>query len=1354
MGKTFIAAVIIYNFHLWFNGKIFFFAPTKPLVNQQKTSFIRMFENLEELVCEINGTISLKKKIDSYREKRIFFMTPQTFENDLNKNYVNTEEISLIIFDEAHKAQKKYSYSNIINFLNKSQIKNSYRVIALSASPGSNSENIQNILENLKIKKIEIRTENDADLKDYLFHKHIELVEVDNTEEINKYLEILISLIKNRLDVLKRFKIIASYESAKSLGTSHLLKYHNEFKNKKEEFINEIGPHMIKESHYIFSVIFKLLNCKKLLLTQGLESFKESIKKFENVEFEEKRNSYLEDNSQKNLIKQRNLFSFKFLNKGNFTKDKSLYRNSISSHIRNSNYISPLAIAKKRVIDLEDFKKLKKELFSEENFDDEKNKISNTIDRCFYNSASIKSKNYKKFSQKECLTDTNNNIKRQISIEIEVEKKDYFKNPYYNLFNNYKNHFDRIVALNKTKLKENELTAQEEFEYINSITNNLNKRFYLGHEIHPKLKKLESILLENTLAFNNGSKAIIFTQYIDSADEIKCYLEKNGNFSKNEITFEILKGQKKGFNQKTQAEVIRNFKDGITNILIATCVAEEGIDIEDVDLIVCYDIISTSPIKIIQRFGRTGRKRDGKVFVLCTKGEEKYKFFRAMKRLKLIQKDIKSLKFEFEAIRIKDYENYNNILYVDKNIIEKCEYFRVEKEIGEKTEEDLFSEYSEQIEDKKFIENDLENLNEFYFNDEEMNVSLERINLTRDNKDTFGIKTNEVKEMEECIIINSDDEFEYNNKGFYYDKMADLIFDKQKNNADLYLIENSMKKLKENFIKKESNTELPKLMNTFNAESNLFNYKDEIYFSDDQIINLLNKNDKENYFSNQNQNHNTIKDKDILNEEIQNKNLLDYKDKDKDKDKDMENNSIIKFKIFKRKSADGRKFLTSKDLEMELNSDLKEIKTFEDSKNNLYTLDGFKEPFPLKNMKESNNISNKSIKNNLISLKDKKDNSIKNKVKLIHEKINKENIKVNNESLLHLQNKNLSVNNEPEIDNNNNKGNGSLHMNNKLNNSLDFTEEDISKIEKYIIKEEVTDSIIQSIKDEKKLYKNVINKNFDYKKNDFSDSYRDDLIIDIRNIGKKAEGDDEHMENFPKENFEEINKKIKLEEQIEDYSIICTPLEDKGILDNKIIIDENTQKKEFNSLLFSKDKTLKDNKNKLSNTFFLRNENKKINTINNTSLHCKKNDSSMFLKTKALNDISNSITNEKENKLSQKINNEENSFEKNTGITQHLDLMLNFHKNLKFLNNQNKPNENCNRNTDKNLINISLKSSSFNSQLKPQDVLFNFNNNFSKVNCRLKRKHSDTLGDYKKVVKIDSKEKTIDTFFAPKKFKE
>jgi len=51
-------------------------------------------------------------------------------------------------------------------------------------------------------------------------------------------------------------------------------------------------------------------------------------------------------------------------------------------------------------------------------------------------------------------------------------------------------------------------------------------------------------------------------------------------------------------------------------------IGEEGLDVGEVDLIICFDVSQHSPIRLVQRMGRTGRKRDGHIIVLVTDGKE------------------------------------------------------------------------------------------------------------------------------------------------------------------------------------------------------------------------------------------------------------------------------------------------------------------------------------------------------------------------------------------------------------------------------------------------------------------------------------------------------------------------------------------------------------------------------------------------------------------------------------------------------------------------------------------------------------------------------------------------------------
>jgi hypothetical protein len=99
LGKTFIAAVVIYNFSLWFpTRKIVFMAPTKPLVTQQVAA-CREITGLDG--CELTGNVSAVARQAKYTTESIFFMTPQTLENDLKSKLFPIDSVQcLILFSD------------------------------------------------------------------------------------------------------------------------------------------------------------------------------------------------------------------------------------------------------------------------------------------------------------------------------------------------------------------------------------------------------------------------------------------------------------------------------------------------------------------------------------------------------------------------------------------------------------------------------------------------------------------------------------------------------------------------------------------------------------------------------------------------------------------------------------------------------------------------------------------------------------------------------------------------------------------------------------------------------------------------------------------------------------------------------------------------------------------------------------------------------------------------------------------------------------------------------------------------------------------------------------------------------
>lgn len=125
---------------------------------------------------------------------------------------------------------------------------------------------------------------------------------------------------------------------------------------------------------------------------------------------------------------------------------------------------------------------------------------------------------------------------------------------------------------------------------------------------HPKVSKV----LELVQKVKEGERAIIFARYRDTVDQIYSELTKNG------FRAGYLIG-KSGQSQKTQLKSLEQLRDGVYDILVATQVGEEGLDVAECNIVVFYDNVP-SAVRFVQRKGRTGRRREGHMYVLITKG--------------------------------------------------------------------------------------------------------------------------------------------------------------------------------------------------------------------------------------------------------------------------------------------------------------------------------------------------------------------------------------------------------------------------------------------------------------------------------------------------------------------------------------------------------------------------------------------------------------------------------------------------------------------------------------------------------------------------------------------------------------
>lgn len=177
---------------------------------------------------------------------------------------------------------------------------------------------------------------------------------------------------------------------------------------------------------------------------------------------------------------------------------------------------------------------------------------------------------------------------------------------------------------------------------------------------HPKLQELKKLIKDEFTKPNK--KVIVFSQYRDTITKICKTLNEIPN-----VNAKVFIGQAKknksglsfGLSQKEQQEIINEFKQGKINLICATSIGEEGLDIPEVNAVVFYEPIP-SAIRKIQRAGRTARLMAGKLIILITLDTLDEIFYYASKsREKKMYKSIESIK--------KDLDNKNINLNKQQN---------------------------------------------------------------------------------------------------------------------------------------------------------------------------------------------------------------------------------------------------------------------------------------------------------------------------------------------------------------------------------------------------------------------------------------------------------------------------------------------------------------------------------------------------------------------------------------------------------------------------------------------------------------------------------------------------------------
>ncbi|MHA1155011.1 MAG: ERCC4 domain-containing protein, partial [Candidatus Heimdallarchaeota archaeon] len=198
-------------------------APTKPLINQHAKSFRNFLKIDEKKIVELSGAIAPVKRKDIIATAKLIIATPQTIRNDIIHNYIDPKKCKLIYFDEAHRARGDYDYVHIADIMH--QMNPAIRIVALTASPGTDKTAILEICKNLFIESVESRPKDDPEVRQYIQKVDIERIEVPLPLEfevilkaINKLGEREVAFLRTKNITDKKFSYLYKGELLKIKG--------------------------------------------------------------------------------------------------------------------------------------------------------------------------------------------------------------------------------------------------------------------------------------------------------------------------------------------------------------------------------------------------------------------------------------------------------------------------------------------------------------------------------------------------------------------------------------------------------------------------------------------------------------------------------------------------------------------------------------------------------------------------------------------------------------------------------------------------------------------------------------------------------------------------------------------------------------------------------------------------------------------------------------------------------------------------------------------------------------------------------------------------------------------------------
>lgn len=268
LGKTIIAALVVAETLRTKRGKVLFMAPTKPLV-EQHARFIR-----DHIICEspaiFTGEIAPAKRREMWESNQIIAATPQVISNDIVSGQIDLNDVSLIVFDEAHRAVGDYAYVFIGERYRK--VKSGHSM-GMTASPGNDPKKILEVCDNLGIQAVEIRHEYDPDVVKYVHDIVLKWIEIEVPAEMR---EVIVHLKKAQDEQVEKLRKNGYLKKTGYISMKDLIAAQRVIRG---ELQAESKPSNAFAGATTIAITMKINHALELVETQGVSALKSYFEK-------------------------------------------------------------------------------------------------------------------------------------------------------------------------------------------------------------------------------------------------------------------------------------------------------------------------------------------------------------------------------------------------------------------------------------------------------------------------------------------------------------------------------------------------------------------------------------------------------------------------------------------------------------------------------------------------------------------------------------------------------------------------------------------------------------------------------------------------------------------------------------------------------------------------------------------------------------------------------------------------------------------------------------------------------------------------------------------------------------------